>query len=222
MSHVKAYIICFRYQTISATHFRDILRYQHLLIWQNTTLTWYDHVSGRREKDATGRRLCRRKTGRADYERSRNGNEVFFSLPAMMPRTHTVFVLVFTVLSFHTTSNKPKTKFCLGLKLELLYFRKKNLFIFHIWDRICRCRRQETFQFSKPKYFICEVEEKWFGRYKITPHILGVGPKWNAKTTLLPPVRGNNLSDTIWPFHGFLALGLEKFTAWLYTAMSFS
>ena len=117
--------------------------------------------------------------------------------------------------------NKGLYKFCLRLKLELLYFRKK-LFIFHIWDRICRCRRQETFQFSKPKYFICEVEEKWFGRYKITPHILGAGPKWNSKTTLLPPIRENNLSDTIWPFHGFLALSLEKFTAWLYRAKSFS
>ena len=81
---------------------------------------------------------------------------------------------------------------------------------------------QETGDISIPKYFICEVEEKWFGRYKITPHILGAGPKWNSKTTLLPPIRENNLSDTIWPFDGFLALGLDKFTAWLYTAKSFS
>ena len=34
-----------------------------------------------------------------------------------------------------------------------------------------------------------------------------------GQNEMLRPLRENNLSDTIWPFHGFLALGLEKFTA---------
>ena len=90
-----------------------------------------------------------------------------------------------------------------------MYFRKKNLLIFHIWDRICRCRRQETFQYRN----ISSVKLK----KNDLVDLKSLRIYWG-----LPPIRENNLSDTIWPFHGFLALSLEKFTAWLYRAESFS
>ena len=95
------------------------------------------------------------------------------------------------------------------IKTQTFVFQKKNLFIFHIWDRICRCRRQETFQYRN----ISSVKLK----KNDLVDLKSLRIYWG-----LPPIRENNLSDTIWPFDGFLTLGLDKFTAWLYTAKSFS
>ena len=130
----------------------------------------------------------------------------------MMPRTHTVFVLVFTVFSFHTTSNKPKTKFCLGLKLELLYFRKKTCSSFIFETESVGAGDRRHFNFQNQNISSVKLKKNDLVDIKSLRIYWGMGQNEMLRP-LYSHLLGKITCDTIWPFHGFLALGLEKFTA---------